>query len=88
MCEVYRVFAKDWEHLCDFSDQALVDLFNSESYGSPISRDNGFLLGKKWLNVTVAMWKEDIAQGLLFKHELYQDPKFPEWWLDSILKNM
>jgi hypothetical protein len=32
------------------------------------------------------MWKEDIESGLLFKKELYEDEKFPHWWLDSIFK--
>jgi hypothetical protein len=87
MAELYRLFAKDWEQCLDFSDQALVELYNHESYGQPISQSNGFMHGKKWLNVTVSMWKEDVAQGLLFKHELYEDPKFPHWWLDNIFKN-
>jgi hypothetical protein len=33
------------------------------------------------------MWKEDIEKGILFKKELYEDPKFPHWWLDSIFKD-
>jgi hypothetical protein len=70
----------------DFSDQALIELFNHESYGTPLSPNNGYALGKKWLNVHVAMWKEDIRDGFLFKKELYDDPKFPHWWLDSIFK--
>lgn len=88
MCEVYRIFSKDWEHLHDYSDQSLVELFNHESFGSPISSKNGFYLGKKWLNVHVEMWLEDIQKGLLFKSELYADPKFPHWWLDSIFRNL
>lgn len=86
MCEVYRVFAADWAHCQSFTDQDVVDLFNHESYGLPLKPNNGFALGKKWLNVTVAMWLEDIALGTLFKHELYADPKFPHWWLDRVLK--
>jgi hypothetical protein len=86
MCEVYRIFSKHWEHMLDFSDQALIELFNHESYGTPISEHNGYALGKKWLNVHVTIWKEDIRDGFLFKKELYDDPKFPHWWLDSIFK--
>lgn len=87
MCEVYKIFSKDWEHLYDFSDQSKIDLFNHESYGLPIKNNNGYALGKKWLNVQVSMWKEDIESGLFYKFELYQDPKFPHWWLDSIFKD-
>jgi hypothetical protein len=87
MTEIYRIFSKDWEAFHDFSDEAKIELFNHESYGLPISPKNGYALGKKWLNVQVSMWLEDIENGLLFKHELYSDPKYPEWWLDGIFKN-
>lgn len=87
MCEVYEVFASDYRNIGDFSDEAKIELFNVESYGGKVSPLNGYGLGKKWLSVTVKMWKEDIAQGLLFKCELYADPKFPHWWLDSVLSN-
>ncbi len=63
-----------------------VELFNSESYGTPVSDNNGYALGKKWMNVTIAMWIEDINKGLLFKCELYEDENLPHWWLDSIFK--
>lgn len=36
--------------------------------------------------VNVAMWKEDIELGCLFQVELYDDPKFPHWWLDGVFK--
>ncbi len=88
MCEVYHIFSKDWEHLFDYSDQSKIDLFNHESYGTKLNSNNGYALGKKWLNVHVKMWKEDIRSGILFKHELYNDPKFPHWWLDSIFKDL
>lgn len=87
MAEVYRHFGQDWKNCADFSDTALIELYNHESYGTAVSPNNGFLIGKKWLNVTVAMWKEDLEQKLLFKSELYADPNFPHWWLDSVLKN-
>lgn len=88
MCDIYRIFSKEFEHFCDFSDESMVELYNSESFGTEVSELNGFYVGKKWLNVTVKMWKEDIEQGLLYKTELYKDEKFPEWWLDSVLKNI
>lgn len=86
MCEVYRLFAQDWAHCQSFTDDDIVALFNHESYGLPINnRNNGFALGKKWLNVTLAMWLEDIRDGILVKRELYEDGKFPHWWLDKVL---
>ena len=88
MSEIYRMFSNDWKDVLDYSNEMLLELYNSESYGGRCSSKNGFYHGKKWLSVNVTMWKEDIKQGLLFKQELYNDSKFPEWWLDSILKGM
>lgn len=88
MCEVYEIFANDWRSTHLFTDEMKIELFNHESYGTPVSKLNGYALGKSWLNVNVSMWKEDFERGYLFKQELYQDGKFPHWWLDSILVNM
>ena len=86
MCEVYRIFSRDYSYCCDFSEQSMLQLYYSESYGDPITNENGYYVGKRWLNVTVAMWKEDIKTGMLTKQELYNDPMFPHWWLDNIFK--
>lgn len=86
MAGLYRIFAKDWEHVLDFGDEMLIELFNVESFGGRTSPKNGYAVGKQWLNVHVKMWKEDIDNGTLFKIELYEDEKFPHWWLDSIFK--
>jgi hypothetical protein len=86
MAELYRYFARHWEHVLDFSDDALLEMFNSESYGTKVNPKNGYLVGKQWLNVTVASWKEDIEMGTLFVKELYDDGNFPEWWLDGIFR--
>ena len=69
----------------DFSEEAEVSLFNHESYGTSLSPNNGFAVGKRYLNLNVTMWREDIRRGWLFKHELYEDPELPHWWLDSVL---
>jgi len=86
MSEVYRMFANDWKSCCDFSDEMLIELYNSESYGTRVSSKNGYSVGKKWLSLNVNMWKEDIELGLFRVSELYEDPKFPHWWLDNIFK--
>lgn len=86
MAQLYKQFAVGWEQAgLDFSDAALVDMFNSESYGTPINiRTNGYYVGKHWLNVTVSMWKESQKRGELCLPELYADEKLPSWWLDGI----
>lgn len=88
MCEIYKIFSKDWENCCDFSEQSLKEMYTSETHGDPVSPTNGYYVGKKWLNVTVKMWLEDIEKGLLFKRELYDDPKYPHRWLDNIFGEM
>jgi hypothetical protein len=87
MAELYRLFAEDWSHRLDLSDEALVSLFNHESRGLPLSPNNGFAVGKQYLNLQVTMWREDLAAGLIFKWELYEDERYPRWWLDSVLDN-
>lgn len=87
MCEVYRYFSRSWKHYLDYSEESMLELFISESYGDVKCKDtNGYYVGKKWLSVSVAMWKEDVSKGLLFKQELYDDPDLPHWWLDNVFK--
>ncbi len=85
MSEVYRHFSKDWTGL-NYSEQSLLELYISESHGGLCNPLNGFYIGKKYLNLTVNMWKEDIQKGLLFKKELYEDSELPNWWLDKVFK--
>jgi hypothetical protein len=87
MSDLFVVFASEWSHIMDFSDEAKLSLYNHESYGSPLSPNNGFAQGKKMLNLQVNGWKEMLREGTLAKFELYEDPLYPHWWLDSILKD-
>jgi hypothetical protein len=88
IAEIYRYFARHWEHILDFSDERMYDMYCYESSGVSIPdyNKNGYYHGKKWMDVTIAMWKEDLNDGILFLHELYEDENFPNWWLDKILK--
>ena len=89
MSEIYKHFSNDWKDCLDYSEESLLDLYQSESYGDvDCKEDNGFYVGKKWLNVFVDMYKEDIKKGFLFKCELYDDPDLPDWWLDKVLKGV
>lgn len=92
MAQVYKIFGENkFTTNLDFSANAAKEMFEFESTGkgnleSSIfsNKVNGYYYGKKMLNITVAMWKEDITKGLLFIVELYQDKKFPHWWLNRI----
>lgn len=80
--EIYRRFAKDWN--ADFSESAANEMFLHESRGLAVAPDNGYALGKKWMDVTVSMWREDLAIGLLARSELEAD--YPQWFLDRVLR--
>lgn len=84
MCAVYEVFAQDYKQWYRFGDDAMLEMFHHETHGKPIEDGNGYQVGKKWLNVTVEMWREDIRKGNLSLLELYKDPKYPWPWLNSI----
>lgn len=85
MIPLYLLFSKEFENILDFSEDMLYELYCSESFGGKCSKNNGYYHGKKWLSVTVSAWREDIEKGYLFPLELYQDPNYPHWWLDSVL---
>jgi len=67
----------------------MMEMFLYESFGegNP-TNSNGYFLGKKWMDVNIEMWREDIEQGFLFKQELYDSPNIPNWWLDKVLKDV
>ncbi len=69
----------------DFTDEALYDLYIYESTGKGfVCSCNGYANGKKWMDVAVAQWREDLWVTI-FPWELYADPDLPDWWLDKVL---
>lgn len=83
MSEVYKSFSDS--HM-DFSQPMLEEMYVFESTGKgALSENNGYALGKRNINITVTDWKADLENGYLFLHELYEDPKYPHWFLDSVL---
>lgn len=87
MSNVYRHFSLDWVDCLDYSADMLLEMYKAENGEVKPSKLNGFAQGKKGLNITVAMWKEDIAKGTLFLFELYNDENYPHWWLDRVFKD-
>lgn len=84
MAEVYRRFAEGYRQ-ADFSEAAAVAMFAHESTGAPMPdpKTNGYALGKKWMDVTVAAWKEEIPSSGLLVSELRGD-SHPDWFLKRI----
>lgn len=79
--EMYKYFCKNYSEM-DLSDEAMLAAYNKETYGVPKMQDlplnNGFRYGKQFLDVTLAMWSEDILIGNLRPLELidglYEEP--------------
>lgn len=71
MGEIYKKFAVDY-NFADFSEEAKDEMFLHESLGYPVSPENGYYLGKRYMDATIAMWKEDILQGTLLTQELVE----------------
>ena len=84
MAEMYKRFASDYK-CADFSDDAAMAMYLHESTGAPLPdpKTNGYALGKKWMDVTVAAWKEEIPQMGLLVSELQADG-YPDWFLEQI----
>jgi len=84
---IYVYFSQGWDGL-DYSDESLIECFEWDSSGGEIKNPmNGYVIGKKWMDVTVKMWREDIRKGLLYKYELYEDPElepFKEWVKEQV----
>lgn len=97
MCEIYKIFSKGWD--CDLSKDAMKEMFLFESRGIGIidisgfntigKKPNGYAVGKKWLNVTVAMWFDDMKKHGWYPtlQRLYNDDTFPHWWLDQVFND-
>jgi len=84
--EMYKQFCQP-ECKGDFSEKMAEKLFILESTGKGgVSINNGYAQGKKWMDVTIAMWKHDIPIGLISKEELYED--FPKVWVDGVVGNV
>lgn len=83
MAQIYKRFAADYA-AADFSQAAAEAMFLHESLGAaPPAADNGYMLGKKWMDVTVASWLEDLREGLLHSFELQADG-YPDWFLARV----
>ena len=83
----YRVSGSD----LDYSERALFEAFERETFGSnhDMSR-NGFAFGKKAFDITVASWKEDLADGLFCKWDYlkqYEEESFERDFVWHIIEH-
>jgi hypothetical protein len=61
----------------DFGDEAMLRLYNHESYGTQLNdgdnSTNGYVIGKKWLNWHITNWKQGLVEGSITRHDLLSD---------------
>lgn len=85
MIEVYKLFTTEWPDL-DWGRECLEEMYLFESRGVKFHNpDNGYFVGKQYMDVHITMWRQDLKDGILIKRELYEDGRFPKWWLDKVL---
>lgn len=87
----YLWMARGWTGL-DSSNDALWRAFQFETQGQSLppgdSLRNAYLVGKRYLNLQVQSWREDIRSGLLLREELYEEPSpWSKKFLDEVLKD-
>lgn|SRR3990167_2367214 len=84
LAAVYRRFA-DRDPLFDFSREALLECYLFESYGVQAANinKNGYIFGKWGKDITLSMWKEDLARGDISKFELIS--RINGWWAKRAL---
>ena len=88
MSKVYEYFTQNVSEFFTFDDDAKLEMYIYESLGTPIPKEsNGYFLAKKNMDITLAMWNEDLLNGLLLKSELYNDPALQDlhWWLEKVV---
>lgn len=85
MAEIYEKFVKDCQNI-DLSEEAAYQMYRYETFGGIIPNNsiiNGYELGKKWMDITISMWKEDLLCKNLFVFELQEDG-YPDWFLERV----
>jgi hypothetical protein len=87
MSKIYSIFSSEWKDDLDFSEKSLKEMYDYESRGVPVenTKDNGFYVGKQYMDVHITMWRKDLREGLITRKELYEDGRFPKWWLNKVI---
>lgn len=95
IAESYLYFAKSYSDIYDDSVTSKENMYSFETFGKPRikynelqanGKYNAYAIGKHWMDVTIAMWKEDIINGNLKKFELLDDPEIPEFVKSIVVK--
>lgn len=64
-------------------------MYRAETFGGvqPDPAHNRYAAGKRNMDATVSMWREDIGDGMLLKYELHEDQTFDgvRWWMGRVL---
>lgn len=82
------------QHFARFtaSEQEIEDYINATVHGKTGERDklsnNGLRHAKARLNVTIALWVEDLSIGLLSFEELLEDPQLQHPYIQRIIETL
>jgi hypothetical protein len=87
--KIYKLFAEETYNNLDFSDESSEEGFLFETYGKRnlemnnfSKENNGFIIGKKLMDIALKEWKEDFNAGLWFFEDI---DRFPPWFKYKIM---
>lgn len=89
MKTIYLLFKPTHNSQLTYTKEDELVMYNHESSGTPINTYNGFYWCKHNMDITLAMWQEDIISGMMTKLEILDNPLYKdiEWfntWLSKI----
>jgi hypothetical protein len=92
--EKYKYHARSWKHILDFSEDALQKCFMWETHGKEYNPNNGYMVGKGWLDVNTTMIKEDtdwLAKTMIEifqqKHNIVISSNEAKSFAENVMKN-
>lgn len=69
----------------DFSLAALIACYNYESTGGDMPINNGYIIGKRWLDLSIETWREDIMAGLFCKADFISP--ITKWYAERAMSD-
>lgn len=88
---IAETFYRPADCMLDFSEKSLTEAFERETFGANHDMSkNGYAFGKKAFDITVAAWREDIADGLFTKYEYlkdYEEDSFEYEFIWNVIKD-
>lgn len=92
--EQWRAWVEPMFQSLDWSEEAMQDFYARTTHGVPIPKAggifhvsvNGYLKAEEVINFHITEWRNDFLAGNLFKFEIFEDEKIPQWLRDQFRK--